>query len=305
MDDAYEQALRRTAMAWLDQRTASSHGFHLFTSEELRRGFTFDGDTVPLVGAQQGIWKPRKVTAALSIRTAFTPPGQSPPYDDTVGADGYLRYKYRGHDPGHADNRALRAAMERGEPLIWFWGVAAATYEAVRPVWLVAEEPRHRQFVVAVDEAQRSLPVGNAATQADRRYAERLTRSRVHQPLFRAQVIAAYAYRCAMCQLRYPSLLDAAPIVRGGHPGDDLVVENGLALCKIHHAAFDQNLIGIRPDKLVVEVQRGVREETDGPMLVHGLQAMQGVALLLPASRRCRPDRVRLEKRWEEFKRAG
>jgi putative restriction endonuclease len=51
-----------------------------------------------------------------------------------------------------------------------------------------------------------------------------------------------------------------------------------LALCKIHHAAFDQDLLGIRPD-LVVVVRRDVQAATDGPMLTHGLQAMDGVHL--------------------------
>ena len=38
---------------------------------------------------------------------------------------------------------------------------------------------------------------------------------------------------------------------------------------------------GIRPD-YVVEVRRDVLEETDGPMLIHGLQGFQGQRLRLP-----------------------
>jgi putative restriction endonuclease len=47
--------------------------------------------------------------------------------------------------------------MEHGLPLIWFWGVAPATYEAIWPVWLIGEEPDACQFVVAVDAGQRSV----------------------------------------------------------------------------------------------------------------------------------------------------
>lgn len=304
MDEGYERALRQAAMAWLDRQTQAGGGFRLFASAELREGFTFGRQRVPLLGPQQGIWKPASLTGALSIRTIFTPPGQRPPYDDAVGEDGLPRYKYRGEDPRQADNRALRAAMEYRLPLVWFWGVAPAVYEAIRPVWLIAEEPAHHQFVVAVDEAQRSMTLGGTTTDADRRYVERLTKARVHQPVFRAQVIAAYDQRCAVCRLKYPSLLDAAHILRDGHPRGDPVVENGLALCKIHHAAFDQNLIGVQPDKLVVEVRRDVREDNDGPMLLHGLKEMQGVELHLPSVRRAHPDRTRLEERWEEFRHA-
>jgi hypothetical protein len=59
------------------------------------------------------------------------------------------------------------------------------------------------------------------------------------------------------------------------------VVPNGLAMCKIHDAAYDTNIIGIRPDH-VVEVRQDVLTEIDGPMLRHGLQEMHGARILLP-----------------------
>ena len=40
---------------------------------------------------------------------------------------------------------------------------------------------------------------------------------------------------------------------------------NGLALCKIHHAAYDQNMLGVSPDYRVV-INREVLAEVDGPM---------------------------------------
>jgi putative restriction endonuclease len=305
-DDAYDRAVRATAMAWLDERTDFGRSFRLFAASELRLGVAVGSERVPLVAPQQGIWRPRGMVAALSIRTTYTPPGESAPYADAIGADGVLRYKYRGTDPAHADNRALRAALERGLPLVWFWGVAQATYEAIRPVWVDAEEPRQHQFAVAVDEAQRAARgVDGAVPAALRRYVERLTRQRVHQPVFRAQVVTAYGGRCAVCRLHYPSLLDAAHILPDGHPRGEPVVPNGLSLCKIHHAAFDQNLIGIHPDHLEVEVRPDVRRQSDGPMLLHGLQEMHGIPLLVPKARHSRPDRERLEERWEEFRRAG
>jgi putative restriction endonuclease len=81
-------------------------------------------------------------------------------------------------------------------------------------------------------------------------------------------------------------------------------VPNGLALCKIHHAAYDRNIVGIRPD-LVVEVQPRVLAEVDGPMLLHGLQEMRGVRLTIPRARHAHPDKARLEERYEEFRSVG
>ena len=82
------------------------------------------------------------------------------------------------------------------------------------------------------------------------------------------------------------------------------MVPNGLALCKLHHSAYDRNILGVRPD-LVVEVQQRILDEIDGPMLRHGLQEMAGVRLTIPRSRDAQPDRARLTERYAEFRLAG
>jgi len=301
IDSAYEDRVRGAAMQWLGERALA--GQELVGYEDLR-GFTFEGIRIPLMDPQRGIRKPAHMEAALSIRTSYTRPGQPRPYEDAEGPDGLLRYKYRGQDPSHPENVALRKALEYRLPLIWFVAINPGSYIAVHPIWIVADEPTQLQFVVAFDVAQRLVPVGNVGDEAQREYVERLTKQRLHQPVFRAQVIQAYDKRCAMCQLQHPSLLDAAHILRDGHPRGTPVVPNGLSLCKIHHAAYDQNFLGIRPD-LVIEVRADIRTEVDGPMLLHGLQEMDGARVVVPRSRNARPDPTRLEERYEEFRRAG
>lgn len=101
-------------MAWLDQQARAGDrlpGYHDLAS------FTFGGRRVPLLDIQRGIRKPAMLGAALSIRTSFTPPGQAPPYQDAQGPDGLLRYKYRGDDPDHPENAALRNAWRAGLPV--------------------------------------------------------------------------------------------------------------------------------------------------------------------------------------------
>jgi putative restriction endonuclease len=234
---------------------------------------------------QTGIWKPAGLSAALTIRTTFTPPNQPPPYADDVGDDGLVRHKYRGTDPNFSDNRALRAAMIEGLPLAYFVGVARGIYVPRYRVWLVEEDPARHEFAIAVDEGQRFLDLSSLAT-PQRAYLERLTSVRLHQPVFRARVLRAYGERCAICRLHEAQLLDAAHIVPDGQPKGDAVVPNGLALCKIHHAAYDVNLIGVRPN-LVVEVVQRLLDDTDGPILRYGLQACRGFPLVSvpPASR--------------------
>jgi putative restriction endonuclease len=297
----FDARLRAEATAWLDRRAAA--GEDLVTSTELS-DFQFEGQRQPLVAVQQGIWKPRQLDAALSIRTTFTRPGAPPPYEDAQGPDGLLRYKYRGTDPQHYENRALRRAMNDGLPLIWFVGIAPGVYLPRWPVWLVADEPEKLQFVVAVDLAQRSPDAVGSVDPAQKQYVERLTRLRLHQPVFRARVLSAYEQRCAICRLRHAPLLDAAHITPDTDPRGLPVVPNGLALCKIHHAAYDQNIIGVRPD-LVVDVRADILAEIDGPMLLHGIQEMKGIQLTVPRVRAARPDRQRLDERYEQFRRAG
>ncbi|WP_267898115.1 HNH endonuclease [Spongiactinospora gelatinilytica] len=77
-------------------------------------------------------------------------------------------------------------------------------------------------------------------------------------------------------------------------------VSNGLSLCKIHHAAYDQHLIGIRSD-YVIEVRPDILHEVDGPMLKHGIQEMHGGTLNLPPRRADHPSRHLLEERYKRF----
>src|SRR4051812_3407541 len=163
--------------------------------------FSVAGQTLRLI-VQTGIWKPAGFDAALTIRTTYTRPGEPAPYEDAIGSDGFLRYKYRGTDPNHSDNRALRQAMLTRTPLAYFEGIASGVYVAHFPVYVAAEDRATFEFAIAVDEDQLMVEPGHA-TEIQRRYVERLTKMRLHQPVFRARVLHAYATTCAMCRLRH------------------------------------------------------------------------------------------------------
>jgi putative restriction endonuclease len=292
----FSRLVRRSAMSWLDQRRVD------LVTQTFLASFEYDGHSLPLMDRQRGIRKPAGMEAALSIRTVFTEPGGTPPYADAAGPDGLIRYKYRGNDPLHPENKALRRAYLDGLPLIWFVGIAPAQYKPVYPVWIVGDEPEQLQFAIALDQGQRLIKPGEDIGADTKHYMERLNQVRLHQPMFRARVLAAYDSHCALCRLGHVELLDAAHIIPDGRPHGDPVVPNGLAMCKIHHAAYDRNILGVRPD-LVVDVRQDILDEIDGPMLRHGLQEMKGLRITVPSSRRSRPDRMRLEERYEEFRR--
>jgi putative restriction endonuclease len=98
--------------------------------------------------------------------------------------------------------------------------------------------------------------------------------------------------------------LDATHILPDSNALGEPVVPNGIALCKLHHAAFDQNIIGVRPD-LVVEISMKVLEEIDGPMLIHGIQGFHGSTLGVPRRSDLRPNEEFLEERYQLFRNAG
>lgn len=213
-----------------------------------------------------------------------------------------MRSKWRGDDPDHPENRALREAMLRRVPLIWFWGVGPALYKPVYPVYLIGEEVAQQQFVVATDGLQHLQATESPMEEVLRRYLRQETYRRLHQPVFRSMVMRAYESRCAVCQLRHSPLLDAAHIVEDRHERGIASVRNGLALCKIHHAAYDVGILGLTPE-LRVEVRADILDEVDGPLLEHGIKKLHGQPLMVVPRRRAdRPDPELLQIHYERFR---
>ncbi len=296
----FDERLRSSAFAYLRAVQLSTGGPVRYVEVA---DFKFEGERVPLMATQQGIRKPHQLIAALSIRTAYTANPERRPYDDIPGPDGLLRYKWRGENPDHYENRAMREAFKHGLPLIWFQGISSGVYLPVFPVWLVAEERALHQFAVAVNlDQKQELQTSVVDLDLRRTYHERIVKERVHQPVFRARVLSAYEGKCAICRLRHAELLDAAHI-RSDADGGAPVVTNGISLCKIHHAAYDTNLLGIDTDYRV-QMRPDLLVETDGPTLKHTLQELHATKLELPRQRAARPDRDLLAERFEQFEAA-
>ena len=185
-------------------------------------------------------------------------------------------------------------------PLLLLVNIGPSMRVPVAPVYVVADDEAAREFVVALDEAFRYLPDPAHLPADQRRYALRLARTRLHQPVFRGRVVRAYGTRCAICRLARGELLEAAHIYPDADPRGQPVVPNGLSLCSIHHTAYDRALLGISPD-LEIRLDADLLADEDGPMLLHGLQEMHGRTLSLPERRADRPDREALAWRYERF----
>lgn len=285
------------ARVWSDDQTISR--------QVLAEGFVHQGTRVPLLGPQ-GIFKPAVCELPLSITTVPLVDGRPPPYPDHFTGS-TLSYSYRGEDPDHRDNAGLRRALVERVPLIYFFGTVPSQYLPVWPVFVVGDDVTSLTFSVQVDEpvvVTADAPLEVRDEDARRSYQTRITVQRMHQATFRQRVLKAYQLTCAVCHLRHAELLDAAHILPDGHPLGEPIVANGLALCKLHHAAFDTNIVGIRPD-LVLEVRPDVLLEIDGPMLRHGLQGTHGERIRVPANPNLQPRPAFLEERYDLFRKAG
>ena len=297
-DRHHDARVRSTAFDWLG-RQVSMHG-DVLPRTVLARGFELDGQRVPLI-APQGIFKPRLMQAPLSITTS--PKG---PYDDAIGSDNLVRYRYRGIDPQHRDNVGLRFAMQNGLPLAYFHGIIPGRYLAMWPVYVIGDSPETLTFSVVVDDAvhaglfPQAQPATSGIAEVRREYVTSLARRRLHQRAFRELVLLAYRNQCALCRLRHSELLEAAHILPDSEPEGEPVVRNGIALCRLHHAAFDRFFVAVRPDRTIV-VRADVLEESDGPTLRHAIQGLHGQTILIPRKLEEQPAEEFLERRYERF----
>jgi putative restriction endonuclease len=280
------------------------------TAEELSPGFVFEGERIPLVNPQRGIFKPRQMRFLLSIKTVFPRPGARVWYDDQrevhrqiFESEEAVDYAFMGQNPDAADNQWLREAYEHQIPVIYFLGVAPGLYQAMIPTFIGGWDGNalKARVIFGVPDQDSITAPDNAL---ERRYALRAVKQRLHQASFREAVITAYNGRCALSGLPEQRLLDAAHIIsdkneRLGQP----VVPNGLPLSKIHHAAFDAHVIGIDPDYRLYVSERLLNQH-DGQML-EALKQLNGGTLHLPARAKDYPDRDRLALRFERFKAAA
>lgn len=268
----------------------------------LMDGIIIAGERVPIWNYQKGIFKPAalgRAGAALSVQTSA-----ESPYDDEHDVEsGRIVYKYRGTDPNHPDNVALRRAMIEQRPLIYLVAVDPGFYDAVLPVYVASDDAVSHQFTIVADQLTVPIRSDPVMTAARREYATRAVLQRLHQQQFRRMVLTAYREQCCICRLRHVELLDAAHILPDRHPKGEPIVTNGLGMCKIHHSAYDAQIIGIDPDARV-HVREDVLREKDGPMLRHGLQEVEGSRLILPRSDDLRPNRDFLAERFDRFRAA-
>lgn len=290
--------VRSACFYWLDVLQAK-HGPEIpFVA--LAEGFPFRGRTVPFLNRAFGIYRAANVQrgrAALSINSAFT----QKRYQDEGTPDGVL-YRYQDGPIDNHFNSWLRNAYSLGVPLAYFIGTRPNWYRPEYPVFVEEDYATERTVLISFGEMRGSFDEREATRITDtieRRYVVRRVKQRIHQAQFRGAVVPAYRDRCAVCSLKEIRLLDAAHIIGDAAEHGEPLISNGLSLCSIHHRAYDEDLVGVSPDRRV-QVSRRLLEDEDGPML-DVLKEFHGRPIVVPTRRTWQPDRERLAERFSRF----
>ena len=303
-EDDLNQLMRKTAF---ERVKALTETYGHLTHHQLSKEFYFRGERIPIFHPQRGIHKPQQMQYLLSIKTGFVMPGKKVSYDDQRhaldqifrGNKEVIDYSFMGTDPNDPPNQWLLEAKENRIPIIYFLGIARGCYLAEYPVYITDWNARELNAKVAfISSDQSGLIQPDESVQ--RRYGMYEVHRRLHQARFRERVMAAYSGRCAISNLPEERLLDAAHIIpdsdeKLGQP----IVPNGLLLSKIHHAAFDSNLIGVDQDYRL-HVSRRLRDQSDGPIL-QALKKVKDGKLRYPRLKKYRPDPDRLKERFKKF----
>ncbi|MDP2126019.1 MAG: HNH endonuclease [Pseudohongiella sp.] len=272
----------------------------------IEHGFDLQNERILLGTKAEGIFKPRQMQrGVLSIKTTKPRPGRDNIYDDQETTEGFFRYELKRGHPKQGSNRYLWEAMEDGMPFVYFHAIAPGRYKAIWPCFVtkIHEAEMFCEVVVGDSLLARNknpsaveYPLSNAPARA---YAVRETRVRLHQATFRANVLSAYKNRCALSGLPLPELLEAAHITPDTFAHSSTEVSNGITMTRLHHRAYDSNLIGITSEFKIV-VGRSIKEQSDIPILSM-LKKLDGGSLVLPKELQLQPNRDRLAERFNEF----
>jgi putative restriction endonuclease len=276
----------------------------------LKDGFFFRGETYLFATRAKGIFRPRQMSSgALSIKTTI-PRGNREARNDDHAEDserGIFTYRFQGKDPKNHANKLLEQAYQRQTPIIYLRGTRPAHY---RPIWPVHITDFNKQKltcrVVRVSPndfawLERSGPaLYDAEATLVRQYVTVQAKRRLHQALFRVRVLRAYENRCAVCLLPHEPLLHAAHIRPDSDEQGEPTVQNGLALCLLHHGAFDADLLGIRPDGHI-ELSPSLRTPRQPPMVACAFNAFAGKAIYKPSLQANWPSAQFLEERYRRF----
>ncbi len=125
-----------------------------------------------------------------------------------------------------------------------------------------AGDDRDIDLLIAAGAGEQIPETELEETPAERERVIRMVSTRRREASFRRRVLLAYGHTCAVCHLQL-DLVEGAHIVPVGAPGSTDETSNGLALCALHHEAYDDALIGVDERYRVLTSEARIRALRD------------------------------------------
>ncbi len=230
-----------------------------------------------------GWWPNHEVFAGFDYRRHRSQLGSSPSFQ--VGRDALQ---------DAVTNRMGTHRKSTGELVIAFQpefiGTYARNLESLHDTGKVMDEVDILRRVAVASETVAEHEIEDSVSQP-RRYAVTQTRRALRAIDFRARVLSAYEHRCAMCGVQL-KLVDGAHILPVPQPESTDDTSNGIALCSLHHRAYDRSIVTFETNYEIRINESTVSELRDAD-LVDGLQGFRENLrdiIVLPVEQASRPN---------------
>lgn len=305
----------RDLLRWFEERAGQISGF----PKRLPDGRF-------LVSAPKGIYKPADLPYALSVRVNLHSRYSDGKRIDRPDQSWAFAYHQENPDVTQRDreytNRALMRCIEDGVPVgVLFerdrlrgrsqydvlglalpvdWREGYFLFEGFGPDGPVRDADTYADVLlgsVLDGDADSAPDDDDGASVPGEDYDGRLRAmrsivARQGQQRFRAELLRAYAGRCAISGEGVKPILDAAHIRPYRGPASN-VITNGLLLRTDLHSLFDLQLCAVEPVKRTVVLSKTLHAST--------YASLHGTALREPIERQLRPSASVLEYVWAEF----
>ena len=272
---------------------------------EITKGFEYLGEKVFFASTANGIFKPKEMAAGLlSIKTTAPKKGAIARYDDGQLENGAYKYAFENSASGNDRNHYLHHAYNNKSPFIYFHGVTPGVYQAIWPCFIqqINETECYVEVIAGNDNSIHEASTEyKVPTEVEAKYYSVRAKVRGHQAAFSQIVMNAYKEKCALTQLSIRQLLEAAHIVPDSENGPQSV-NNGIVMSRIHHKAYDSNLLGIDGD-CKIHIRDDIQIIDDGSFAKACFSELAGKKLWLPSNKKLRPNPDFLDLRFQEFKR--
>lgn len=270
---------------------------------EIAKGFGYLGNKVFLASAANGIFKPKEMAEGLlSIKTTVPKAGHVARYDDGQLGDDVYKYAFEDAANGRDRNHYLYHAYNRQSPFVYFHGVAPGMYQAIWPCFIRRIDEINSYVEVIVGSSNvigESGGVYTVPNKIEAKYYAVEAKRRGHQAAFSRMIMSTYKEKCALTRLPIRQLIEAAHIIPDCENGPQTVT-NGIAMSRIHHKAYDSNLLGIDGD-YKIHIRDDKRLVESVPFAIACFKELEGKKIWLPQDKSSRPNPDFLDQRFQFY----